>query len=136
MIDAAYEKVIADEAGDGLVNAMINSFENPFWERHLKSTHPGEIEADERSFASKHHDLESLREAQNALANETDPMQLASRQKTLEDLANKMNIAHTDVFTGEEMSNDFYDPLIFELEKERNQVARALTREAMARAGL
>jgi hypothetical protein len=34
------------------------------------------------------------------------------------------------------MSNEFYDPLILELEKERNQVARTLTREALARAGL
>jgi len=136
MIDAAYKKIIADEAGEGLVNAMIDSFENPFWKHHLESTHPAEIEADERSFASRHHDLESLREAQNAWANETDLRQLASRKKTLENLATKLNIAHADVFTGEEMSNEFYDPLILELEKERNQVARTLTREALARAGL
>ena len=84
----------------------------------------------------EHHDLESLREAQNAWANETDLRQLASRKKTLENLATKLNIAHADVFTGEEMSNEFYDPLILELEKERNQVARTLTREALARAGL
>ncbi|VVP66524.1 hypothetical protein PS914_00358 [Pseudomonas fluorescens] len=136
MIDTAYKKIIADEAGDGLINAMNNSFENPFWEHHLKSTHPAEIDAGERSFASRHHDLESLREAQNAWANETDMRQLASRKKTLEDLATKLNIAHVDVFTKEEMSNEFYDPLILELDKERNQVARKLTREALARAGL
>ena len=49
MFDAAYKKIIADEAGEGLVNAMIDSFENPFWKHHLESTHPAEIEADERS---------------------------------------------------------------------------------------
>jgi hypothetical protein len=136
MIDAAYKKIIADEAGDGLVNAMIDSFENPFWERHLKSTHPGEMEANNRSFDLRLGQVEDLRTAQNAWANEKDPSQLASRQKTLEDLADQLNIAHNKVFTEEEMTEDFYNKLIEQLTHERNQLARKLTREAMARAGL
>ena len=136
MIDAAYRKNIADEAGDGLVNAMIDSFENPFWENYLKSTHPAEIEANKRSFDLRLGQVEDLREAQNAWVNESDPAQLAVRQKTLEDLANQLNVAHNEVFTEEEMTDEFYNQLVLPLTNERNQLARTLTREALARAGL
>ena len=136
MIDAAYRKIIADEAGDGLVNAMIDSFENPFWENYLKSTHPAEIEANKRSFDLRLGQVEDLREAQNAWVNESDPAQLAVRQKTLEDLANQLNVAHNEVFTEEEMTDEFYNQLVLPLTNERNQLARTLTREALARAGL
>ncbi|VVP15482.1 hypothetical protein PS838_03565 [Pseudomonas fluorescens] len=134
MVDAAYARIIADEAGDGLVNAMIESIENPFWVNHLKSLHPAEITADESAFATKHEDFESLRLAQEAWAN--DPLQSASRRKTLEDLATKNNIAHDEVFTGEKMTDEFYNSRLLELNQERNQRVKVLTREAMAAAGL
>jgi hypothetical protein len=136
MVDAAYRTIIADEAGDGLVNAMVESFENPFWEQHLKSAHPAEIEANLRSFDSRLGQVEDLRTAQNAWVNETDPSQLAMRQKMLEDLANQLNVAHNDVFTEAQMTEAFYNRLIEPLTNARNQLARTLTREAMARAGL
>ncbi|MHC8402598.1 NEL-type E3 ubiquitin ligase domain-containing protein [Pseudomonas sp. MDT1-17] len=136
MIDAAYETVIEMEQGDGLVNAMIDSFENPFWEKHLKDTHPTEFDANDRLCESKQNLLEDLRIAQRDWLNAEDAKENASRKRTLEKLAGQLNIAEADVFTDEEKSRQLYERLLSELNYERNELARRLTREAMARAGI
>jgi len=136
MIDLAYNKIIKGEEGDGLINQMLDSFENPFWEQHLQANHPTALETQKRLFESKHEQIEDLRIAQEAWARETDVTQLALRKKTLEDLAAQLGVARSEVFTGEEMSAPLYQRLISELDATRNVLARQLTREAMAKAGI
>ncbi|VVM73964.1 hypothetical protein PS645_01910 [Pseudomonas fluorescens] len=135
-VNTAYDTIIEREKGDGLVNAMIGLFEHPFWEQHLRSTHPAEFRANDRLFGEKFGLLEDLREAQNDYANMTDAKQVNQRSKTLTRLADQLNVPHIDVFSGEEMSTSYYNSLLSRFGYERNELARTLTREAMANAGL
>lgn len=135
-IDTAYDTIIEREKGDGLVNGMIASFENPFWEQHLRKTHPEPFEANDRRFEAKQQQLEDLREAQNDWANNQDPAQTNRLQRRLEDLARALNVPEKDVFNGEEMSTWFYNRLVQDIGYARNELARTLTREALAKAGL
>ncbi|RON16929.1 NEL-type E3 ubiquitin ligase domain-containing protein [Pseudomonas frederiksbergensis] len=136
MIDAAYDTVIGMEQGDGLVNGMIDPFENPFWEKYLKDTHPARFEANDRLFESKQERVEDLHIAQKDWANAEDSREKASRKRTLEKLARQLNIAEADVFIDEEKSQQLYERLLSELNYERKALARKLTREAMVRAGI
>ncbi|VVN84231.1 dermonecrotic toxin domain-containing protein [Pseudomonas fluorescens] len=136
MIDIAYKKIIDSEAGDGLVEQMLDSFEHPFWEQHVRAAHPVEFEADNRLFKARHEQIEDLRIAQNALVHEKDSTQLAARRKTVEDLAKQLKVAQSEVLTGAEMSEQLYEQLLSTLNATRNALARKLTREAMARAGI
>ncbi|WPN59166.1 NEL-type E3 ubiquitin ligase domain-containing protein [Pseudomonas sp. P9_31] len=135
-INAAYDSVIAFEEGDGLVDGMIGLFENPFWEKHLRKTHPDTFDASDRRLATKHALLEDLRTAQNNWANARTPAERSSRKGRVETLANQLNIPHTQVFTGREMTTQFYDRMLSEMAEERNELARTLTRKALANAGL
>lgn len=65
-IDRAYDTVIEREAGDGLVNQMI---ELPFWEQYLHETWPGEFEINKRTHMEKAEQLEDQRSTQ-ALSDE------------------------------------------------------------------
>jgi hypothetical protein len=135
-INAAYELISQRESGDGLVNGMIDSFEHPFWEQYLRRTHPQQFEEAERLFSIKSHQLEELRETQKQWVHNQDAAQLIPLQKKLEALARALNASEAEVFSGEEMSTPYYNRLVQDLGYERNALARTLTREALARAGL
>jgi hypothetical protein len=135
-IKAAYDTIIKQEKGDGLVNGMLGLFDNPFWEEYLRKTHPTEYEESERLFTAKHAQIEELRETQKEWANNQDPAQINRIQRQLESLAQTLNVPELDVLSGEEMSERYYRRLLLDLEHERYNWARILTREAMARAGI
>lgn len=135
-IDKAYDTVIEREKGDGLVNGMIDLFENPFWEQHLQKTHPDQFQANDRLFEKKQQQLEELREAQNEWAKNQDPTQTTRLHRRLEDLARALNVPEQEVFRREEMSTGFYDRLVQDIGYARNELARRLTREALAKVGL
>lgn len=103
-IDRAYKTIIEREAGDGLVNGMIGLFEQPFWEQHLRRTRPAQFEANDRLFDEKLGLLEDLREAQKEWADNQDPAQTTLLARKLERLAQALNVAEDQVFSGEEMS--------------------------------
>ncbi|TVT85288.1 hypothetical protein FPT12_06600 [Pseudomonas sp. H3(2019)] len=135
-INAAYDAIIDREKGDGLVNGMIDLFSDPFWERHLRRTHPTQYEINDRLFEAKPGLLDDLREAQAEWASsnaQTRPHQLARR---MENLADQLGIPQADVFSGEAMSQARYDGLLEDIGYARNDLSRKLTREALARAGL
>ena len=61
---------------------------------------------------------------------------LGPLQRTMEDLAGKLKADESKVFSGEEMSTEYYNGLVSTVGYQRDDLARTLTREAMARAGL
>lgn len=130
-INTAYDTIISLEEGDGLVNVMIDLFENPFWDNHLRRTHPAGFEANDNLFEMRQNLVEDLRLAQEGLANIQDEAELASRQNALKELARQLNLPENEVLT-----EQLYDRLLSDISHERNALARKLTREAMTRAGI
>lgn len=135
-IETAYETILERERGDGLVNGMIDVFEHPFWEEYLRKTYPEQFESNDRLYADKHAQLETLRETQKEWAQHQDREQTNQIFKKLEDLARALNIPEQDVFTGEEMTPWFYKRQITDMAYARNWLARELTHAALTRAGL
>lgn len=135
-IETAYDTIIEREKGDGLVNGMVDSFENPFWEQHLRKTYPEQFESNDQLFEEKQGLLEELREAQHTWANNQDMAQTTPLQKKLETLARELNVPEKDVFSGEDMSTSLYNGRVRDMGYARNELARDLTRAAMARAGI
>jgi hypothetical protein len=115
---------------------MIDSFENPFWEQYLRKTYPEQFASNDQLFAEKQAQLEELREVQNKWANNQDMAQTSRLQKKLEALARALNVPEKEVFSGEAMSTSFYNRMVRDMGYARNDLARNLTRAAMARAGL
>lgn len=57
-IERAYDTVLEREAGDGLVNGML---EQPFWENYLRETYPEQWQANDQSFDRQVDALEEQR---------------------------------------------------------------------------
>lgn len=134
-IATATDLLLKAEAGDGLVNQMI---ELPFWERYLRDTWPGEMETNKQLYMDKLNVLEVLKSAQMdwAQSDGLPAVERARRRRTLLDLAEQLSIAEKEVFTGEQMSEETYDRLLRDLGYQEKELRRRLTREAMLRAGI
>ncbi|NYH10129.1 NEL-type E3 ubiquitin ligase domain-containing protein [Pseudomonas moraviensis] len=134
-ITTARNTVLEREAGDGLVNQMI---EQPFWERYLRDNWPGEIESNKRMYLEKLDLLDALRDAQAQWAQAADlpPAQRAIHRKNLADLADRLSVPHKEVFTGDPMSDETYERLQRDLGYQEKELSRQLTRDAMRRAGI
>lgn len=134
-IEHAIKTVLEAEAGDGLVNQMI---EQPFWEQYLRNNWPGEMEANKRLHMDKLDLLEELKSAQASWAQSATlpPTQRYLRQQALSRLAERYPIAEKEVFTGEAMNAQTYERLLRELGYQEKELRRQLTREAMIRAGI
>ncbi|MHC8403962.1 NEL-type E3 ubiquitin ligase domain-containing protein [Pseudomonas sp. TMB3-21] len=135
-IDTAFETVIDREKGDGLANRMLGLVEVPFWDHYLRTIYPAEFAENYRVFEQKLEWLEDLRDAQKEWATTKNVKDLGPLKRKMEDLAGKLNVAQSEVFSGEEMSKENYDHRVSELGYQRDDLARRLTREALARAGL
>lgn len=134
-ITTARDTVLEREAGDGLVNQMI---EQPFWERYLRDNWPGEIESNKRMHLEKFDWLDDLRTAQTQWVQAADlpPAQRAVLKKNLTDLADRLSVPHKEVLTGQAMSDATYERLLRDIGYQEKQLSRQLTREAMSRAGI
>lgn len=133
-IDAAYSTVLSMEAGDGLINDMI---EQRFWDKYLRDTHPSEFAHNHRLYERKSAWLDELQEVQRAWA-QSRGLPMAQRQalkQRLQDLARQLNVEENRVFTGEEMTDEVYDGLLNDLGYERKDLSRQLTRAALQKAG-
>ncbi|VVP72643.1 hypothetical protein PS918_01456 [Pseudomonas fluorescens] len=135
-IDTAYITVIERERGDGLVNGMIDLFDDPFWEQFLRRRYAPELEANDRLYEARHEQLETLREAQEEWVLTQDKSRLKPLKTQLEGLAQALNIPEADVFTEEVTSTFYYNRLVREMSDMRKGVARALTRRSLKNAGL
>lgn len=128
-IEAAYDKVLDDEAGDGLVDQML---EQPFWDRYLRETWPGEIEANTRANQEKADLLIDLQAAQERWVESAD--RSPPLRQALAELARKLSIPDDVVFTPKKMSQKTCDELLEGIGRQEKALKRRLTREAMARA--
>ncbi|WP_460065042.1 dermonecrotic toxin domain-containing protein [Pseudomonas sp. H1_G08] len=95
-LNAAYQRIIQREQGDGLVNGMIDLYTDPFWEDYLRNTYPDRYQENLRLYEEKFRQLDS---------------QVFSSDREYRKLADKISY-------------------------ERNELSRALSREALDRAGL
>ncbi|MDL5593315.1 NEL-type E3 ubiquitin ligase domain-containing protein [Bacillus subtilis] len=130
-IDAAYDRIIDDEAGDGLVAQMLDQ---PFWDRYLRETWTGELAANTRRFQEKADLLIDLQAAQERWVESAD--RSPPLRQALAELARRLSIPDAVVFTPEKMSQQTFDRLLEDLGKQEKALNRRLTREAMTRAGI
>ncbi|MBN3863338.1 hypothetical protein HCU66_13960 [Pseudomonas frederiksbergensis] len=134
-ITEAYDKIINQEAGDGLVNQMI---EQPFWEQYLRETWPGELVANTRAHQAKDGLLIDLQAAQHDWIESAHlpPQQRDLRRHALSELARKLSIPEQEVFTEQKMSEETYSRWVEDIGDQEKELRRTLTREAMVRAGI
>lgn len=134
-ITEAYDKIIGQEAGDGLINQMI---EQPFWEQYLRETWPGELIANTRAHQAKSDLLIDLQSAQHDWVESAHlpPQQRYLRRHALSELARKLSIPEQEVFTEEKMSEETYSRLLEDIGYQEKELRKTLTREAMVRAGI
>jgi hypothetical protein len=129
-LDTAFDTVISMEAGDGLVNEMI---EQPFWEKYLRDTYPDAYSRNARIYRGKTELLDQLRDAQRAWAHSTRWSELhrAPLRRQLQELAEQLPVPHSVVFTGTEMTDAVYERLLNEIGYDEKALSRRLTGEAL-----
>jgi len=134
-IDQAFDTIISFEEGDGLVNKMI---EQPFWNKYLLDTHPTEFKNNALLYEGKSGLLDELRRAQNAWADSKDlpEAQRNPLKEQLKDLADKLSVPQSVVFTDEAMTEEVYGRLYNDLGYDEQELSRRLTRAALKKAGL
>ena len=133
-LNTAFDTVISMEAGDGLVNGMI---EQPFWEKYLRETYPDAYSRNDRIYQGKPELLDQVREAQRAWARSARLAEIrrAPLRRQLQDLADQLSVPHNVVFTGTEMTDAVYERLLNDIGYEEKALSRRLTREALNKAG-
>jgi hypothetical protein len=129
-LDTAFDTVMSMEAGDGLINDMIDQ---PFWQKYLHDTYPNEFSRNTRFYETKSDLLEELREAQQAWAS-SKGLQIAQRRALkprLLDLARRLNIDDSVVLTDQDMTDEVYGRLLHDMGYEEKELSRTLTRAAL-----
>lgn len=132
-IDSAYDKIIEDEEGDGLINQMIKQ---PLWQQYLDKTRPGELQTNTRQHQHKLDLLIDLQSAQQewAEAPGLSAQEIYRRKQNLMGLTTQLSIEPNEVFTGQPMTDETYERLLKEVADQEQALIRRLTREALARA--
>ncbi|MGY2440600.1 NEL-type E3 ubiquitin ligase domain-containing protein [Pseudomonas sp. SDO52101_S400] len=129
-VNQAYATILGAEAGDGLVNQML---EQSFWEQYLRKHYPSELARNTDFHQDKLELLSLTKEWQEAQSQGQEPVGLLKR---LVKLAEKLSVPLEDVLEGEEMSQERYESLQRDIGYQEKELSRRLTREAMARAGI
>jgi hypothetical protein len=129
-LDTAFNTVMSMEAGDGLINDMI---EQPFWEKYLRDTYPNEYRRNTRLYENKTDLLDELRDAQHAWASSRDMpiVQRRALKQRLQHHARQLNVDDSVVFTDEDMTDEVYGRLLNDIGYEEKQLSRRLTRDAL-----
>jgi len=129
-LDTAFDTVMSMEAGDGLINDMI---EQPFWQKYLQETYPNEFRRNARFYETKSELLDELREVQHAWAS-SKGQQIAQRRalkQRLQDLARRLNVDEKVVLTDQDMTDEVYGGLLHDMGYEEKELSRKLTRAAL-----
>lgn len=129
-LDTAFDTVMSMEAGDGLINDMI---EQPFWQKYLQDTYPNEFRRNALFYETKSELLDELREVQHAWAG-SKGQQIAQRRalkQRLQDLARRLNIDDSVVLTDQDMTDEVYGQLLHDMGYEEKELSRKLTRAAL-----
>lgn len=128
MVEAAYRQVIHAERGDGLVNRMLAV---DFWDDYLDATHADALRENTRQYQEKAAQVDDLQQAQHAWlqATEREPL-----RPPLEALADALGVPHSEVFTDTPLPDSTCERLLLTLASAEKELARQLTREALAAA--
>jgi hypothetical protein len=129
-LDTAFDTVMSMEAGDGLINDMI---EQPFWQKYLQDTYPNEFRRNALFYETKSELLDELREVQHAWAR-SKGQQIAQRRalkQRLQDLARRLSIDDSVVLTDQDMTDEVYGQLLHDMGYEEKELSRKLTRAAL-----
>ncbi|MHC8337753.1 NEL-type E3 ubiquitin ligase domain-containing protein [Pseudomonas sp. HLT2-19-2] len=129
-LNTAFDTVMSMEAGDGLINDMI---ELPFWEKYLRDTYPNEFTRNIRRYEQKTELLDQLRESQQAWVSAKGGS-TAHRQnlkRHLQDLARQLDIADSSVLVDRAMSDEVYGQLLNDIGYQEKELSRRLTRQAL-----
>ncbi|MGG7674878.1 NEL-type E3 ubiquitin ligase domain-containing protein [Pseudomonas sp. WC2] len=134
-IDRAYDKVIADEQGDGLVDRMLDL---SIWSSFLEEAYPAEYQQNALTFQDKIGQLEDLRRAQEQWADAADMAQAqkASLRQQMTTLAKQIPVSESLIFTGAAMTEEAYGQISIDLGEQKKELGRRLTRAALKEAGL
>lgn len=133
-MDLAYDKILADEQGDGLVNLMLDQ---KVWTDFMQETWPDELEGNRVVFQDKVAAIEDLRTAQALWADSaqmTEAEKERLRQRMIV-LADKIPVEHALIFTGDPMSEETWGQLYLDLGQNKKNLDRRLTRDALEKAG-
>lgn len=130
-LDNAYATVQALEAGEGLVDKML---EQPFWDEHLRSTYADQFRASIEHAEALTDRLDDLLFAQKQWASAT-PEQRTPLEPQLLSLADALHVPHSEVLTGREMSSQTYERLLAagftDAQPSEQTLARRLTHEVL-----
>lgn len=129
-LDTAFDTVMSMEAGDGLVNDML---EQPFWQKYLRDTYPNEFRRNTRQYETRSDLLDELRDVQHAWAS-SKGQQIAQRRalkQRLQDLARRLEIDESVVLTDQDMTDEVYGRLLHDMGYEEKELSRKLTRAAL-----
>ncbi|WP_158960998.1 dermonecrotic toxin domain-containing protein [Pseudomonas sp. PB106] len=133
-IDRAYDKVIADEQGDGLVDRMLDL---SIWSTFLEEAYPAEYKQNFLSFQDKIGQLEDLRILQEQWVNAADlPATQAQLREQMTALAKQIPVSESLIFTATTMTEQAYGQISIDLGEQKKQLGRNLTRTALKEAGL
>jgi hypothetical protein len=132
-LNHAFDEVMRLEAGDGLVDGML---EQPFWDRLLRDTHAGAFQASLERANALIDPLDDLLFAQDQWAS-AGAEERSVLQPRLLSLADALNVPHADVLTGQPMSTETYERILAsgfteDIPSEQT-LARRLTRAILQR---
>lgn len=128
-IDLAFETINSMEAGDGLINRML---EQPFWIDYLRELYPDSYYTNKAAFEEKASKLDDLRTAQAEWAGSIDPYrQKAALRDEIKDLARLLGVTKEQVLNGQPMPDSLYERLITDLGDQEQQLSRQQTRDAL-----
>jgi Leucine-rich repeat (LRR) protein len=134
-IDQAYDKIVVDEQGNGLIDIMLDQ---KIWTDFLSETYPGELRENQLTFQDKVAQVEELREAEAEWANAENlsVVEKKALKQRMTDLASQIPVSEDKVFTGAAMTEETYGQLYIELGEREKELGRNLTRTELESAGL
>jgi hypothetical protein len=131
MIDAAFERIVALEEGDLLVDRLLDQ---PVWMTWLESAHTEELHGLKR-------EMDATIELQDALQRRLEEAALAPQARAdleaeIEALCRELGKSADDYANGRLMSDDEYVQALSDIDQRFKQRVQALTRQAMERVRL
>lgn len=132
-IEEAYQTVMDMGEGDGLVNQMLLEH---YWEQYLRERHDSVYRDNEQRTGEQFAKIDELQQLQAEWARSQglEPAQKETLRQSLKRLVDELEVPESVVFSGNEMTDDFYNRLLNDLGYREKEWMRHLTREALAKA--
>jgi hypothetical protein len=132
-IEEAFQTVMDMAEGDGLVNQMLLEH---YWEQYLRERHDSVYRDNEQRTGEQFAKIDELQQLQAEWARSQglEPAQKETLRQSLKRLVDELEVPESVVFSGNEMTDDFYNRLLNDLGYREKEWMRHLTREALAKA--